>query len=201
MRSQRPTRQQELELLRTMIDGDNAAWRVFHARYDRLIYRCIRKVTQSFSSVLRSEDEREIYGNLIVQLLSRDKRKLRSYDPTRGSRLGTWLGLLATHAAYDYLRAMRREVPSVPLAEAACKEDDCSSPFETVQQRQRSEIVGEIVGQLSNKDRQFVRLYFNRGLSPEAVADAMNISIKTVYSKKHKIQHRLEGIVAAQLAA
>ena len=197
----RLARNEELDLLNGLLTGDESAWRTFHFQYDRLIFRCIRKVTHSFSSVLRSEDEREIYGNLLVQLLNNDKRKLRSYDPARGSRLGTWLGLLATHAAYDYLRSMRREVPSVPLAEASSKQDDGATPFENVERLQRSAIVDKMVERLSNKDRQFVQLYFNRGLSPEAVADAMNISVKTVYSKKHKIQNRLEGFVAAQAAA
>ena len=32
-----------------LLNGDQSAWRRFHAQYDRLIYRCIRKVTHSFS--------------------------------------------------------------------------------------------------------------------------------------------------------
>ena len=197
---QRLSHQEELQLIDGLLSGTEAAWRRFHAHYDRLIYRCIRKVTHGFAAVVRSEDEREIYANLIVQLLSNDKRKLRSFDPSRGSRLGTWLGLLATHASYDYLRSLRREVPRVPLTEAECARCECESPFEQVERKERSRMVRDLLDQLSAKDRQFVRLYFNRGLSPEAVASAMNISVKTVYSKKHKIQTRLEGIVAQQAA-
>jgi RNA polymerase sigma-70 factor (ECF subfamily) len=194
-------RDEELVLLRGLLAGDEAAWRRFHNQYDRLIYRCIRKVTHGFSAVIRNEDEREIYSNLVVQLLSNDKRKLRSFDPDRGSRLGTWLGLLATHAAYDYLRSIRREVPRVPLAEAdsACFEG--ASPLEQVERKQRSGMVKKLMNRLSAKDQQFVALYFSRGMSPEAVASAMRISVKTVYSKKHKIQSRLETIVAAQKLA
>ena len=197
---QRLSDTEELQLIDGLLSGSEAAWRHFHVQYDRLIYRCIRKVTHGFAAVVRSEDEREIYANLIVQLLSNDKRKLRSFDPSRGSRLGTWLGLLATHAAYDYLRSLRREVPRVPLTEAECARCDGESPFEQVERKERSRMVRDLLGQLSAKDRQFVKLYFNRGMSPEAVADAMNISVKTVYSKKHKIQTRLEGIVAQQAA-
>jgi RNA polymerase sigma-70 factor (ECF subfamily) len=193
-------RDEELELLAGLLAGREDAWRAFHGKYDRLIYRCIRKVTHGFVAVVRSEDEREIYANLIVQLLSNDKRKLRSFDPERGSRLGTWLGLLATHAAYDYLRSLRREVPRVPLNEAEAASYEGASPFDQVERKQRSHMVRRMVNTLSAKDQQFVSLYFKRGMSPEAVADAMNISVKTVYSKKHKIQSRLEGI-AAQRAA
>jgi RNA polymerase sigma-70 factor (ECF subfamily) len=193
------SREDELALLDALLEGNQEAWKRFHQQYDRLMYRCIRKVVQSFASVLRSEDEREIYANLMLQLLANDKRKLRCFDPSRGSRLGTWLGLLATNAGYDYLRSLRREAPRVPLSEAdsVCATSSIS-PFELVERKERREIVEELLSGLSDKDRQFVTLYFSNGLSPEAVAEAMNISIKTVYSKKHKIRTRLECIVAQQ---
>ena len=35
---------------------EGRAWREFHPRYDRLIYRAIHKVTQRFSAVLNSAD-------------------------------------------------------------------------------------------------------------------------------------------------
>ena len=47
-----------------------------------------------------------------------------------------------------------------------------------------------------------VALYFGEGLEPEQIAERMHISVKTVYSKKHKIQSRLEAMLSqAQLAA
>ncbi|MBW2455329.1 MAG: sigma-70 family RNA polymerase sigma factor [Deltaproteobacteria bacterium] len=197
-----PNQDDELALLSGLLGADELAWRRFHLQYDRLIYRCIRKVTRNFAAVVRSEDEREIYANLIVQLLSNDKRKLRSFDPDRGSRLGTWLGLLATNAAYDYLRSLRREVPRVPLTEADTTRYEGASPYDQVERKQRRSMVERMMGRLSDKDELFVKLYFNRGMSPEAVASAMRISVKTVYSKKHKIQSRLETIASAhQLAA
>ena len=195
-----PTREDELELLSGLLADDDIAWRQFHVTYDHLIFRCIRKVTGSFSSVIRSDDEREIYANLILQLLSHGKRKLRSFDPDRGSRLGTWLGLLATNAAYDCLRSLRRELPRAPLSEADAAKSPADSPYDEVERKQRSRVMDRLMTRLSAKDQQFVRLYFKRELTPEAVADAMSISVKTVYSKKHKIQGRLGDIVATMAA-
>jgi len=198
----RPSPEQEQALIEGLLRQDDAAWRRFHAQYDRLIYRCIRKVSRSFPSLLRRDDEHEIFSNLLVSLLAHDRRKLRSFDPNRGSRLSTWLGLLATHAAYDYLRALRREVPRVPLEHAEHSRWLGASPFDQVERRQQRRLVDELLGRLSAKDQQFVSLYFGRGLAPERIADAMRISVKTVYSKKHKIQSRLESFAATrQLAA
>jgi RNA polymerase sigma-70 factor (ECF subfamily) len=47
----------------------------------------------------------------------------------------------------------------------------------------------------SPKDRLFVALYFDQGLDAEEVAQRMSISVKTVYSKKHKIRTRLERLL------
>ena len=99
----------ESELLAGLLGGSERAWREFHLRYDRLIYRCITKVTGRFAAVVSQDDIREIYATLLVQLLSNDMHKLRTFDAARGNRFSSWLGLLAINAAYDYLRAIRRE--------------------------------------------------------------------------------------------
>ncbi len=192
----------ERELVAQMIAGRERAWREFHVRYDRLIYRCITKVTGRFASFMSHDDIREIYGTLLVQLLSNDMHKLKSFDPERGNRFGSWIGLLAINAAYDYLRSMRREPNRAPLAEAEHLSCDRPSPLELCEHKQRTEIVAAVLRDFSAKDREFVSLYFGEGLEPEQVAERMNISVKTVYSKKHKIQSRLEAMLTeAQLAA
>jgi RNA polymerase sigma-70 factor (ECF subfamily) len=189
-------------LIEQMLVGSERAWREFHSRYDRLIYRCITKVTGRFSSFLSQDDIREIYATLLVQLLSNDMHKLRSFDADRGNRFGSWIGLLAINAAYDYLRSMRREPNRAPLAEAEIMSCDLPSPLEQVEHKQRAELVAKILRAFSAKDQEFVALYFGEGLEPEQIAQRMRISIKTVYSKKHKIQTRLEAMLTeARLAA
>jgi RNA polymerase sigma-70 factor (ECF subfamily) len=41
-------------------------------------------------------------------------------------------------------------------------------------------------------------LYYIESRSPEEIADEMGISVKTVYSKKHKIRTRLEKLLAQE---
>ena len=62
---------------------------------------------------------------------------------------------------------------------------------------ERAKLVRDLLADFSDKDRQFVTLYFQDGLSPEHVAERLGISVKTVYSKKHKIQRKLSQIVGA----
>lgn len=185
----------EQTLLAGLLVDDAAAWREFNARYARLIYACISRVTARFGSVVHTDAVAEVYSMLCLGLLSNDKSKLRSYEAGRGSKLGTWLGLLATHTAYDYLRTVRRTPKCTDLSEAEQLSSDLPDPSEHTLVRERAAIAASVLEEFSEKDREFVRLYYGEGLSPEAVAQNLRISIKTVYSKKHKIQRRLESLL------
>jgi RNA polymerase sigma-70 factor, ECF subfamily len=190
-------------LVQGMIAGSARSWREFHARYDRLVYRCITKVTARFAMLMNQDDIREIYATLLVQLLANDMHKLRTFEPGRGNRLGSWIGLLAINCAYDYLRTLRKEAGRASIDDIEDEVwSDSPSPHELLELKRRLELVASILRDLSEKDREFVSLYFDEGLDAEQIADRMQISVKTVYSKKHKIQCRIEARLAdARLAA
>jgi RNA polymerase sigma-70 factor (ECF subfamily) len=185
----------ERALVDALIANDPAAWREFQRRYDRLVLRCITKITKRFASVSQ-DDVREIYAQLLVSLLANGKAKLRAFDAARGSRFSSYVGMLAIHCAYDWLRAMRREPQREALTEAVELTSDLPDPFEAAAQAERAEMAARVMEGFSERDRTFAALYFGEGMEPHEIARSMKISVKTVYSKKHKIQSKLEAIVA-----
>ena len=191
----------EASLLGGMLNDDELAWREFNRRYARLVYSCITRVTARFSAVVGQEDVREIYATLWFQLLANDKKKLRSFQTERGNKLSSWIGMLAIHTAYDYLRCVRREPQRTSLTEAETLSGDFADPCDVLLWRERAEIVADTLAQFSDKDREFITLYYGEGLEPEQVARQMGISVKTVYSKKHKIRARLETLLAERRLA
>jgi RNA polymerase sigma-70 factor (ECF subfamily) len=189
-------------LVRALLADEPSAWREFNTRFSRLVLSTISRVTTRFRGVVSQEDVREIYATFCVQLLANDKNKLRSFDPERGNKLSTWLGLLASHTAYDFLRSARREPKRAALTEAEELYSSLPDPCESALMRERAELVRTLLADFTDKDRAFIQLYFGEGLAPERVAERLGISVKTVYSKKHKIQARLQALlVEAQLAA
>lgn len=185
------------ELIERLLASDAAAWRELTRRYSRLMTSCIQRVLARFARKLSADAVEEIYATLSLKLLANDKHKLRSFDPSRGYKLGTWLGMLATHSAYDYLRSIRREPSSVCVTEAETLASDAHDPAEQLLFSERGAMVRALLSDFSDKDRAFVALYYGDGLSPERVAEELGISVKTVYSKKHKIQRRLSEIVGS----
>ena len=192
----------DIDLVKGLVGNDPAAWQALAFRYSRLIQSCIHRVIARFPSIVRADDSAEIMSMLYVQLLSNNRSKLRTFAPERGCKLGTWLGLLATHTAYDFLRSVRRVPRAVELAEAEELATESPDPSELTLRSERASSVAAVLAEFTSKDRKFVELYFGEGLDPDEVARRMGISVKTVYSKKHKIQRRLADLLGGpRLAA
>lgn len=189
---------QETDLVARLLADEPAAWRYFTAEYSRIIIGCIRRVLARFTRVTSDHDVDEVYARFCFELLANDRKKLRAFDPEKGGRLGTWVGLLAKNATYDYLRRLKRDRVCEPLPESDTLKADSESPFEQVVLQQRAALTSATLRRLSDRDRQFVELYFAEGMEAEEIAKLMNISVKTVYTKRHKITARLEAMMAGQ---
>lgn len=185
------------QLLALTLDGDPRAFETLVSRYRGLLHRCILRVTTRYQHVLSSECVDDIYAESCVLLWADDLRRLRAYDPSRGMKLSSWLGLLAGHAAHDHLRRLSRRPPHEVLDDLA--EPPCSAEPDALSHLlgdERRGVLRRLSRTLSRRDREFVALYFERDAEPEEVARALGISVATVYSKKNKITTRLMAAAA-----
>ena len=103
-----PSTWTDRELLFRVLRNEDRGWAELIRRYRALIYRCITKVTGKYSRHLAGADVDEVYAEVLMQLLRDDMHKLRLYDPARGTKLGSWIGMIAVNAAYDFLRTAGR---------------------------------------------------------------------------------------------
>ena len=192
-----PTDWTDLELLPRLLAKEGKAWREFHRRFDRLVYRCIHKVTNRFRNSVSDDDVQDIFAQFLVRITAKDFRKLCQFSPDRGTKLGTWLGMIATNVAWDHLRSVSRRPQCIEISDVHDQAADCVGPFDAVAARETCGELHAALATFSIKDQRFVQLYYVDGLSPEEVAQSMNVSVKTVYSKKHKIRSRLRAELAA----
>jgi len=192
----------DTDLLRHVLRQESPAWNEFVRRYRSLIFRCITKVIGRYDAVCSNGDADEIFSEVMVGLLRDDMRKLRLYDPNRGTKLSSWIGMIATNTAYDFLRGTARR-PMLDRLEGAVEisDDNDRSPLEEILAKEQRSHLNTLLSDYSDKDRAFVALYYAQGLEAEEVAEEMAISVKTVYSKKHKLLARLQSTLAPLLHA
>ncbi len=184
------------ELLRRVLAHDGRAWSELVRRYRPVIFRCITKVLGRSSTLLTPHDCEEVFAEVLMSLVRDDMRKLRLYDPERGAKLGSWIGLMSKNAAHDYIRAQaHRPIPDAMDGEIEV-EGDGASPLEDCLLSECRERLEGMLAEYSAKDREFFSLYFARGLSVEEIASEMGISVKTVYTKKHKLLTRLASTMS-----
>jgi RNA polymerase sigma-70 factor (ECF subfamily) len=188
----------EATLIPSLLSDDERAWRTFHELYASRLQGAISRVTRRFPQLTGTDHVDEIYGTLCLRLLSDDKRRLRSFDPSRGTPLGAWLCTLARNSAHDFLRSHQRQPwlgrhgDDVSDVDPRSQEPD---PFTVCAMHERARQLDHLIGTLSERDQEFLRAYLD-GLEPEEIARALGISVSTVYSKKHKILARLDSALS-----
>jgi RNA polymerase sigma-70 factor (ECF subfamily) len=181
----------DVDLLRGLLSLDEGAWNEFHRRYDRMVKTCVHRVLVRFSSIVPSDAVQEVRGSFYASLLANDLHKLRSFDMTRGNKLGSWVGLIAINAAWDYLRTASRRPNVDSLAVAEELHVGVDDLFERTASREHCERLSVIMRGLPRRDQEFVRLCFIEGYAPQEIADALSINIKSVYTRKHRLGRRL----------
>jgi RNA polymerase sigma-70 factor (ECF subfamily) len=187
-----PAEWTDRELLRHVLRSEARAWAELVRRYRPLIFRCITKVTLKYAPRLSHADLDEIYADVMMQLVRDDMHKLRIYNPARGTKLGSWIGMISINAAYDFLRgAGRRPILDKLDGTIDPHEEVDRTPLDHLIEKERWSHLNEMLADFTDKDRTFVELYYQRGMEADEIAAEMQISLKTVYSKKHKIRAHL----------
>jgi len=190
--SKNPADWTDRELLKWVLRSEARGWAELVRRFRPLIYRCITKVTLKYAPTLGSADLDEIYADVMMQLVRDDMHKLRIYNPARGTKLGSWIGMISVNAAYDFLRSAGRRPLLDKVDGALDPHEECDrTPLDQLIEKERWTHLNGLLADFTDKDRTFVELYYQRGMEADEIAAEMQISLKTVYSKKHKIRAHL----------
>lgn len=197
MASAPPDRSAEKRLIEGVLRRTPGAWQEFFKKHERLVLACLRRVYHRYHVPLPQEEMEDLVGAVCLDLVRDDYRKLKLFDPDRGYRLSSWVGLIATNVAHD---ALRRRAPAAsstddaqgPMAELKSPLPD---PLEQADHREQVELLARAVTFLSPTEQEFVARYYVEGLTPEEIAVATGVSVNTVYSRKNKVRAKLVRLV------
>lgn len=186
------------DLLAAVLERRTGAWEAFYRRFHRLMVSCVRKVYTRYNVAHTPEDLEDLLGNVCYNLVKSDYRKLRLYDLEKGYKLSSWVGLISTNTAHDQLRKREPEHLSIHesndygVVQIPAQSKD---PLKMIEREEQQRLVESAIHHLSYGDRHFVNLYYKLRLEPDEIAQKLNISVNTVYSRKNKIRNKLIKLV------
>lgn len=182
----------DAELLAQMLSHKPRAWSEFERRFDRLVWQQVLRIGRRLGKRLTRTDLEEMRADFYAALVMHDYRKLRLYDPARGMKLSSWVGLLAANAARDFIRALRRRPRTLSIED---RDRDLSSErdlFEQTAQREKCQKLLAAFETLPERDRALLWGLYIDERSPDEVAQACEISPKTVYTRCHRVRAEIK---------
>ena len=123
------------------------------------------------------------HHDIVVLLLADDCRKLKTFDPDKGS-LKTWLTSVVRNYVGDYLK----HKGTWDNLEETLPEQLLEQPKQelNVITQERLAAVGRVVAKLSARKQQLYRL-LGEGFSPAEIAERLNIKAASVHQRKYEL--------------
>jgi len=175
------TANEDLDLIRRIVSGDEQALAALHARHER----------QILNFLYRMVGQREMAEELTSDVFFRVWRKAALYDPARGA-FTTWLYQVAGNVARNRLESHARR----PRPEALSAEDRLPAPDgQPVDGLMRTEDCNHLRAamlELKPKDRMILVLRHFEGRSTSEIAGIAGVPEGTVKSRVHYALQRLK---------
>lgn len=189
----------EKELLNTCIQGSKEAWDTFVEKYTNLIYHTINKTLKTYYADHLYQDSSDIHNNVFLCLMENNYRKLRQYEGRNGCTVSSWLMVVTTNFTLNYIKKQKQHIPiednttdNMDVIEKVSNPQQ--QPDEELSKKEYGEVFKELINDLNANDMLFLKLYYEKDLPPEEIAEILNLTVSTVYSKKNRIREKLTKI-------
>ena len=190
-------RQEDVELVQAILDGDPSAYRGLVERYQGRVYALICGMVRD------REEARDLTQDALIKAYKNLERfRLES-------SFYTWLYRIAMNVAIDHLRKMKKRQHEAFDEGIASKDSDGTliaahdraNPAKELHRRQLNEQIFDALETLSPDHRQVILLREIEGLSYEEIAETMDIPEGTVMSRLFYARRKLRDVLKEHLPA
>ena len=214
----------EKDMLNDIFRGDKKAKEAFVKKYTKDIYKTIHHRLIKYKDDFLYHEEEEIYTSFFLYLFENNYKKLKSFRGKNNCSLKTWLQTVTlnftrneikkekkrhkshipidTIEDFSHYNKIKKDSSLYPVSGKKTQERlECLraknrqvEPDVEFEKRENEKILKELKEDLNTEDRLFLKLYFEKRLSPKEIAKILNITESTVYSKKSRIIDKLRKI-------
>lgn len=185
-----PAMEDDIELLRSISEGDRQAFSCFYDRHCKLLFAIAFRILN---------DQREAEDALqeaFVQIWE----KAVSYNPALGKPF-SWAVTLTRNKAIDHLRASQRRSKLMEQASTEMLAGTAGSATanEGRHGRENAELITSAVAELPQDQRKAIEMAFFSGLTQNEISETLQEPLGTIKARIRrgmlKLRDRLEGFV------
>lgn len=185
-----PAMEDDIELLRSISEGDRQAFSCFYDRHCKLLFAIAFRILN---------DQREAEDALqeaFVQIWE----KAVSYNPALGKPF-SWAVTLTRNKAIDHLRASQRRSKLMEQASTEMLAGTAGSATanEGRHGRENAELITSAVAELPQDQRMAIEMAFFSGLTQNEISETLQEPLGTIKARIRrgmlKLRDRLEGFV------
>ena len=173
-------------LLSKCISGDRKSSEIFVRQFSGLIYKSIQHTLITRQVPFNRQDLEDLHNTVFLQLFENRCKKLRQYEGRNGCSLASWIRIVTVRIVLNHLRkkgldALVNQKKRIPLEDLPELKGTGMEPLSMMERAEQERLIQDGIRKLSPRDRLFMRLHFEMGLSLEEVAETMKFSIENAY--------------------
>jgi RNA polymerase sigma-70 factor (ECF subfamily) len=185
---------EELTLVQGCIAGERASWRAIMKQYGALVAHAVRS---TFLRVLKQADPNlvdDAVQSVWMALCADQCRRLRGFEGN--SALSTWLTVLSTRRALDYIRSEMRK-GSMRHVRLDDEDRDIVKELRAPENEEQFSmdelfVLYEALERLPEDDRLVLKMYYLDGLSYRSIAGVLKVAPNTVSSYLLRARDKLK---------
>ena len=198
MNKNKPTQDEDKALLSRCFSGDRKASETLVLRFSNLVYRSIQHILMIRQVAFNTQDLEDLHNTVFLRLFENRCKKLRQYQGKNGCSLASWIRIVTVRIVLNHLRKkgidsitwQKRRIALENLPEFI---GDEPSPWVEMEKAEQENMLEHGMRKLPPRDRLFMKLHFDHGLTVPEVAETMQLSVDNVYTVKHRAIQRLKA--------
>ncbi len=182
--------------------GDKQGSEAFVRKFSSLVYWAVQNLLVLRHVRFTSDDLEDLHNTVFLKLFENQCKRLRQYKGDKGCSLATWIRTIAVRLTLNHLRkkgldSMEGRDQLVPLEDVPHLTEERADPWKFLEASEQEHLLRDGIRSLPPRDRLFLKLHFDKGLSIPQVAETMSVSVQNAYTIKHRAIQKLKAYVAS----
>lgn len=180
----------DVELLRSISEGDRYAFSCFYDQYAKLLFSIAFRILND------QKEAEDVLQEVFVQIWD----KAGSYNPALG-KPASWAVTLTRNKAIDFIRAHQRRSKLMEHASTEMLAHSRVSPTanESLPGQEHAELISTAVAELPADQRKAIEMAFFCGFTQYEISESLKEPLGTIKARIRrgmlKLRDRLEGLV------